>query len=380
MNNQDDLQPINRNYIIFGTIFIVIFSFVVYGLLSRNQNQQSKPITSTQPSTANGNGNQSNLIKYDEDSDGDKIPNFMEEFLGSNVYASEISECEKTNLTCQESPLNTIHNINIILDASTSMNILGNKNSKIQEVRNNMKFTITSELTAPYFKTSIYSFGNRGTTGNIPDNESCVAVLRHKSLTTSSNDPRVLSNDFLNNYLPNGKSPLAYTLDQVSKTLNKNEKNLIIVITDGMDDCNGDVKGVISQIKNSGTALKIDIATYFANEDANLYLREAVESNNGDFSQNPNITDFLIFSSRNFIKENWCKVQGFQKLKNCIDTKYKTANSYLNDQKNNKNLGEDEKIKISNTQSVMSFFQETNIRRYQTQIDNEFSTYFKKEN
>jgi len=164
MNNQDDLQPINRNYIIFGTIFIVIFSFVVYGLLSRNQNQQSKPITSTQPSTANGNGNQSNLIKYDEDSDGDKIPNFMEEFLGSNVYASEISECEKTNLTCQESPLNTIHNINIILDASTSMNILGNKNSKIQEVRNNMKFTITSELTAPYYKTSIYSFGNRGTT------------------------------------------------------------------------------------------------------------------------------------------------------------------------------------------------------------------------
>lgn len=382
MNNQDDLQPINRNYIIFGTIFLIIFSFIVYGLLTANQNQKPKTITSTQPPSSNGNGNnnQSSLSKYDEDSDGDKIPNFMEEFLGSNIYASEITECEKSNLTCQESPLNNSHNINIILDASTSMNILGNKISKIQEIKNDVKYSINSELTAPYYKTSVYSFGNRGTPGNIPDNESCVAVLRHKSLNTSATDPKIRGNDFLNNYLPNGKSPVAYTLDQVSKTLNKNEKNLIIVITDGMDDCNGDVKGTVNQIKNSGLATKIDFATYFSNEDANIYLREAIESNNGDFSQNPNINEFLVFSSRNFVKENWCKYQGFQKLKNCIDSKYKTANSYLNDQKNNKNLGEDEKIKISNTQSVMSFFQESNIRRFQSQVDTEFNNYFKKEN
>ncbi len=380
MYTQDDLQPINRNYIIFGILGVVIFTGIIFGILNNSQQSAPKPITATQPqnNTNFSNGNQSNLNKYDEDSDGDKIPNFMEESLGLNLYSSEITECERSSITCQESPLNSVHNINIILDASTSMNIIGKELTKIEEVKRGVRFEVFNEFSLPFYRTSIYSFGNRGTAGNIPDNESCVSILRHKNLVTPVTDSNISGSQFLKNYLPNGKSPLAYSLDQVSKTLNKNEKNLIILITDGMDDCNGDVKRVITEIKKSGLALKIDVATYFSNEDANIYLREAVESNNGYFSQNPVIADFVIFSARNFIKDNWCKNQGLQKLKNCMDSKYKTANSYLNDQKNNRNLGEDEKIKISNTQSVMSFFQESNIRRLQTELDIEFSNYFKK--
>jgi len=378
MYNPDDLQPINRNYIIIGILVLFVFSGITYSLVTNNQTAQPKPITSTQPSNGNNSNLPANLSKYDEDSDGDKIPNFMEEFLGTNAYSSEVNDCEKTNFVCSETPLNKVHNINVILDASTSMKIVGFEGTKIDEVRQGMKESLVIEFTAPYYKLSIYSFGNRGTLENIPDNESCVSILRHKNLNTPSSDPRFASKDFLDNYLPNGKSPLAFTLTEVSKTLSKDENNLILLITDSLDDCNGDVKRALSEIKNSGNAKRIDALTYFANEDANIYLREVIESNGGNFGQNVSIRNFLVDSSRNFIKQNWCKYNEVQKIKNCIDSKYKTANSYLNDQKNNRNLGEDEKIKISNTQSVMSFHQESNIRRYQTNLDEEFNTYFKK--
>lgn len=376
MYTPEDLQPINRNYIIFGIIFLIVFTFIVYGLVFSTNEEAPKPITATQPANYTNGGN-INFSKYDEDSDGDKIPNYMEEFLGTNAYSSEVVDCENNNLTCNESPINGILNINIILDGSTSMNIIGKDKSKFEEIRNGLYDSIKEELYSPYYKFSIYSFGNRGTIGNIPANESCVSVLRHKGLDSQINLETLKSDEYLIKYVPNGKSPLAYSLDQVAKTLNKNEKNLIILITDSLDDCNGDVKRTISEIKNSGLADKIDIATYYSNEDANIYLREAVESNGGNFSQNPEIKKFISESSRNFIKQSWCKFEEVRKVKNCIDSKYKTANSYLNDQKNNRNLGEDEKVKISNVQSVMSFFQESNIRKLQSNLDEEFNNYFK---
>lgn len=378
MYSPDDLQPINRNYIIFGIIFVLIFSFVVYKLVLSNQEVAPKPITNTQP-TNGGNKVSPNLVKYDEDSDGDKIPNFMEEFLGTNAYSSEVTDCEKANLVCKDSPLDATHNINILLDASTSMNITGNQKSKIEEIREGVIKSISSELTAPYYKLAIYSFGNRGTLGNIPDNESCVSILRHKNLNTPSNNPKFVEKDFLSNYVPNGKSPLSFSINEVAKTLNKNERNLIILFTDSLDDCKGDVKRTIIETKNSGQVTRTDINTYFANEDANIYLRESIESNGGNFGQNITPEKFIVDNSRNFIKQNWCKYNEVQKIKNCIDSKYKTANSYLNDQKNNRNLAEDEKVKISNTQSVMSFFQENSIRNLQTNLDSEFNNYFKKE-
>jgi len=378
MYNQDDLQPVNRNYIIIGVIILVIFSSSIFGYLYRSNNESQKNQTNTQTSSnLSKESNQNGFSKYDEDSDGDKIPNFIEEFLGTNVYSSETVDCERANVSCQESPLKNVHNINIILDASTSMNILGKGNEKIFEIKEGVKKALNLDLDYPYYKVSIYSFGNRGSVGNIPDNESCISILRHKNLNTPINDPIISSNNFLETYQPNGKSPLAYTLDQVSKTLNKNEKNLIILIVDSMDDCNGDVKRVITEIKKNNLAQKINLATYYANEDANIFLKEAIESNEGYYSQNPDIEEFIKFSSKNFVQENWCKNESINKIKNCLDKKYKSANSYLNDQKNNRNISNEEKLKIANTQSIMSYFLETNIRRYQTNLDQEFENYIK---
>jgi len=375
MYSQDDLQPVNRNYIIIGIVALIIFTFTIGGILYKKE-EPKKPITSTQPNNSVvDNGNQANLAKYDEDSDGDKIPNFLEEYLGLNIYSSEINECQKSVNICQESPLNSKYNISIILDASTSMKIVGNKEPKINEIRNSVKEALSNDLKKDYYKSSVYSFGNKGNIDNIPDNESCVSILRHKSSTTIFTEED-FKTKFLNQYVPNGKSPIAFTLDQVGKTLNKNEKNMIVLITDGMDDCNGDVKRVITELKNSGTVNKSYVATYYSNEDANIYMKEAFESTNGYFAQNPNIKDFLVFSSKNFIKEQWCKTSDLNKLKTCIDNKYKTALSYLNDQKNNRNLGEDEKVKIANTQSVMSYFIESNFRKFQTDLDGEFNKYF----
>jgi len=377
MYNQDDLQPVNRNYIIVGIIFLIIFSTGVFGILFKSNNQNQKNITTTQPSTNSKENNGKDLSKYDEDSDGDKIPNFLEENLGTNTYSSETIDCEKANTSCQESPLKSTHNINIILDASTSMNILGKKNEKINEIREGVKKALNSDLANPYYKTAVYSFGNRGSINNIPDSESCISVLRHKSLATPLSDPKIDNPEFLNSFIPNGKSPVSFSLDQISKTLNKNEKNLIIVIVDSLDDCNGDIKRVVTEIRKNNLAGKINLATYFANEDANIYLKEVIESNEGYFSQNPDIEEFIKFSAKNFIQESWCKNESINKIKNCLDKKYKSANSYLNDQKNNRNISEEERVKITNTQSIMSYFLQTNIRRYQSSLEEEFNNYFK---
>jgi len=376
MYQPEDLQPINRNYIFIGVIALVIFSLVLFGVIKQFQPAPvENKATSPQNIVENNNTKNESLFKYNEDSDGDKIPNYMEKFLGLSEYSSEITECEKRNSICSKDPRESVQNIIFLLDASTSMNIVGNKKAKIEEVKDAINTLIKNDLNKKYFRTSIFSFGNKGTQGFIADNESCVSVVRHKKLDTPLEAYQNLSA-----YIPNGKSPLAYSLEQVSTTLNKNEKNLIIIITDGMDDCKGDVQSTINAMIKNGSLTRADIMTIFANEDANTYLKNAVEINSGIFNQNPDITKEVNFNSTNFMKQNWCKSIDTKKVTTCINEKYRIAISYLNDQKNNKNLNEIEINKVNEVQGAMTVFEQSVIKRYQSILNSEFESYLMKDN
>ena len=375
MYQQEDLQPFNRNYIYIGLIALVIFTFILFGTIRQFQpSPVENTTTSPRNIVENGNNTNESLFKYNEDSDGDKIPNFMEKFLSLSEYSSEVNECEKRNTICSKDPRESVQNIIFLLDASTSMNIVGTENSKLEEVKNSVNQLINSELNKSYFKTSIFSYGNKGTQGFIADNESCVSVVRHKKLDTP-----IEAYQNLSAYIPNGKSPLAYSLEQISTTLNKNENNLIIIITDGIDDCNGNVQATINSMIKNGNLTRADIMTIFANEDANTYLKNAAELNSGIFNQNPDIVKEVNFNSINFMKQNWCKTADTKKFTNCISEKYRIATSYLNDQKNNKNLSEVEINKVNEVQGAMTIFEQSIIKRYQNTLNTEFNNYLEKE-
>lgn len=375
MYQQEDLQPVNRNYIYIGITTLIIFTLFLIGTIRQFQPAPAEnKATSPRNIVENGSNNNEAFIKYNEDSDGDKIPNYMEKFLSLSEYSSEVTECEKRNSICNRDPRESVQNIIFLLDASTSMNIVGRENSKLDEVKNSINQLIKTELNKSYFRTSIFSFGNKGAQGFIADSESCVSVIRHKKLDTPVEGYQNLSA-----YIPNGKSPLAYSLEQVATTLNKNEKNLIIIITDGMDDCNGDVQATISSMIKNGALARADIMTIFANEDANTYLKNAAELNSGIFNQNPDIIKEVNFNSINFMKQNWCKSVDTKKITNCISEKYRIAISYLNDQKNNKNLSEIEINKVNEVQGAMTVFEQSAIKRYQNTLNTEFNNYLQKE-
>jgi len=137
MNGTSELQPINRNYIYLGGCLTLIFTIFIGSLALRSLPKPQAPtqdtspfsIITTEPST------EANLEKYNIDSDGDRIPNFLEDALGYNSFESEIAICDRNNPTCSSSPFENKVHVNFLIDASSSMDIVATTSSKLNTIK-----------------------------------------------------------------------------------------------------------------------------------------------------------------------------------------------------------------------------------------------------
>lgn len=380
MYQPDDLLPKNRNYILLLGCFTFFFTIFLgyWSITLLLKEQPTQPTISIREETTIP---MADISRYNQDSDRDVIPNFIEEEAILNTYISEIDYCENSNPLCADTPFKNDFYFTIILDSSTSMNIPALKDSsKLENVKDEIKRLLDESIREEFVKIQLTGFGNKGNLSFIADNESCVTNINFKNFNQLLVSPE-LNSLVLDRYVPNGKSPLGYTLEQAEKQFpDKNGNNYVIVITDGTDDCGSDINYTISQILSRGIVKKVNIISYFAPQDENQKLREAAEGNGGSFTSSTQIFDTIKNWKTELIYSKWCKLNDLNKVFQCLDRNYSKAFTLLDNQIK-EDTATNELNKIKEVKSSVDLFIQ-NYRKSRNDLlrkefNQEYTNYFK---
>ena len=378
MYQQDDLLPSNRNYMFLLGCFTLIFSIViVFVLISRNKpeipknnNNIIRKNEDTFPSA--------DLTKYNQDSDNDLIPNFIEDEAILNTYVSEKDYCEGSNPTCKENPFSTPTYITVLIDSSTSMDIPAKENlTKIELIKKDLNSFLGDSFNQTFVQTQFIGFGNKGNISFIAANESCVSSVNFKGYQQSLKNKESIQLVF-NNLVPNGKSPISYTLQQVEKSFpDKKGNNLVIILTDGIDDCGSDLTASFKDVLSRGVVKKINLLSLYSSDDDNQKLREATERNGGQFSNTSEIYRTISNWEKEFILNNWCKSIIQNTVNQCLNKNYNLAFEQL-DKQVTSTTPQNEINKIREIKSSVDLYLQNYRNAQGSMVSKEFEELFKK--
>lgn len=379
MYQQDDLLPSNRNYTLligcFTFFFTILIIFVIANLAT--QQEDSAPISRDNIFVTEKTSPAANLTRYNQDSDRDLLPNFIEEEAILNTYISEIYYCEQSNPVCKSDPYDKEVYLSLIIDASSSTKIPGRGDlTKLDLIKQGVDTIISESINKKYLKTQIVGFGNKGNESFIADNESCVSSILFKNFNQEPKDSSVLPL-VLKNYVSNGKSPIGYSIEQVEKSFPiKEGNNIVVLITDGIDDCGQDVKQVIQGVLSREVVKKIHVISVISPQDENDKLKEAAESNGGMFTDNIEIPQSVFSWVDEYIYNDWCRLDDLNVLYQCINRNYDKGIEIL-DQQINETSPQNEVNKIKEIESSIDLLIQNYVNSQRKFTDEEFNKFRK---
>lgn len=356
MYQQDDLLPYNRNYTLLIGCFTILFSILIISVTFNSIRTQKPESDQSNTIVEDTTQRKADLTKYNQDSDKDLIPNFIEEEAILNTYIAESSYCEQSNPVCARDPFDKQIYLSILIDSSTSTNIPATGNTtKLELIKSKINNLIGQSFNKEYIKTQVVGFGNKGNVSFIADNESCVSNIIFKDFNQEPKDTSVVPL-ILERYVSNGKSPIGLSLEQVEKTFpDKNGDNIVVIVTDGTDDCGVDLKSAFRGVLNRGVVKKIHVVSIFSPQDEKDKLKDAAESNGGKFTENQDINNFILSWVNDYLFENWCRQPDLNKIYQCLDRNYNSAIQIL-DKQINANSPQNEINKVGEIKSSINFY------------------------
>ena len=103
-------------------------------------------------------------------------------------------------------------------------------------------------------------------------------------LVEANNSDKAVVNQSLKAIKPLGKTPLAYSATQVIDKLRESKgKATIILVTDGIESCNGDICDVVSKAKAEGIDFKLHIIGFGLKEGETEQLSCAAKAGDGQY-------------------------------------------------------------------------------------------------
>jgi hypothetical protein len=355
MDNKEDLLPVNRNYYIFGGCLTLIFTilFINLAIQSFLKQEEDKPIDQQLVTVTEKTLPQADVILYNQDSDGDKIPNFIEDELMINTFISEISYCEQVNPSCNSRLDGEIFYFSFLVDSGTSMSSPSSGVNKLGEIFPNLRsFVIDNFRINKFIQTEIRTFGNSGQTSPISDAESCVST---QQILNFGQAPLT---DLFSNYKANGNSPIILAIEEAEKNFpNKEAQNVIVLITDGIDDCNpNNLQNAFKSILDRKIVKRINVISTYSKEFEEGILKSATENNGGSFivAESVKTLEEIRQVVRSSILTKWCRFQDQDIRNKCVENNYSKALKSLED-KLSKSTFENEKSKIREVISSINF-------------------------
>lgn len=218
------------------------------------------------------------------DSDGNSIPDFVETQLG---YDPAVDDCAlATNCPgigeLGGAPLDTDQNVLLMLDSSGSMAGADPSGAvKIDAAKAALERYVVG--TPDNFNLGMLVFGHRGNNDESGRAESCagIDVLNELGTLNVETVPGTLAQ-----FQPTGWTPIAASLDRAAQAFGGREgqANRIVLVTDGIETCDGDPVAAATRLKQAGIAVTVDVVGFDVQGSSDqAALRAVAEATGGTY-------------------------------------------------------------------------------------------------
>lgn len=208
---------------------------------------------------------------------------------GISDLKSQISDPISPEISTQRSEISAAHvrpvkpnaNIEIVIDASGSMSAPIGQTTKIDAIKTALKNILTTPLPPETNrKIAIRMFGTRSPANKNDCSDTTLELKmdKHDAATVTG---------VLDKMTPQGVSPLAFALESAYNDFNESAEkadNMVILITDGLDSCSGDVLAAAARLSKSPSQIIVDVIGFDVDQTAQDYLKRLAEAASGSFS------------------------------------------------------------------------------------------------
>ena len=164
-------------------------------------------------------------------------------------------------------------NVELILDASNSMWGQISGKSKISIAKKVLAHIING--LPDEMNVGLRMYGHRY---NLKDKRACQDTELVVPIGPVAKNQLI---DTINKIQPRGKTPLVYSTLQAAKDFEKIKNGSIILITDGIESCNGDINSIAPALKELGIDLKVHIVGFDIKEAEARKQLESIASSTG---------------------------------------------------------------------------------------------------
>lgn len=220
-----------------------------------------------------------------QDPDRDFVSTAVEQEVGSDPAVDECArelDCpgisEDTGVVRPEQGVNTM----MVLDSSGSMRADAGGERKIDAAEEALERFATG--TPDRYDLGLVVYGHVGSSAEADKERSCAGVDTAGRL--GEVNYRNLS-DTLDRYEPRGYTPIAGSIKEAGKAFDGREDdvNRVVLVTDGLETCDGDPVAAARRLKESGVRVTVDVVGFDIAQSADAQaLRDIAEASGGDYT------------------------------------------------------------------------------------------------
>lgn len=278
------------------------------------------------------------------DSDGNVVPDFIETELG---FDPQVDDCpfKDCGLGQEGSYLaSTERNLLVILDSSGSMAAQAGEN---RNKLDSAKFALSRyvKVASVIYKVGFMVYGHKGNNEESGKAESCVGIELLKPIGEIQGDA---IDPLLEQFQPTGWTPIAASLEKAKEAFAGKEGeqifNKIILVSDGLETCNGDPVAVARQLHEAGLNVQVDVIGFdIQNQDEAAQLREIAEAGGGsyfDAKTAQQLDDFLRQQNEALYQTRgaWtCEIQNMLSVTVCNQQVVNKGRNYISNMRNQAN-------------------------------------------
>lgn len=243
--------------------------------------------------------NHPNIVRYSVDTDGDMIPDFVEVERGLDPNVTVADECKRE--ACGDPELSELEkkdtNVLVILDASGSMAQSVGGTTKMQAAKDALNQFIDKQEVKDNFNIGLMVYGHKGSNSVADKAYSCSQIEVFYPLSPLN---KTQFKNVVVNINATGWTPIEGALNLASTVFagKEGENNHIILISDGIEQCDGNPVAAAKRIKASEFKLTVNIIGFNIASSDQQQLKTIAESTGGNFVNTTSSGEILREMSR----------------------------------------------------------------------------------
>jgi hypothetical protein len=266
-----------------------------------------------------------------QDPDRDFIPTAVEIGMGTDPAVDECARSIDCPGISEESGLvrpEQVESTMMILDSSGSMRgSAGGGERKIDVAEQALERFATG--TPDRFNLGLVVYGHVGSSAEADKERSCEGVEVAAELGEA--DYRTLP-DLLDRYDPRGYTPVARSIEEAGRAFvgRENDVNRVVLVTDGLETCDGDPVAAARRLKESGVKVTVDVVGFDISKSADAEgLREIAEASGGEYTDARTARDLEAF-----VEAENRRIQELNEAQSCLSSRGNELYSCYSSQSN----------------------------------------------